>query len=159
MEKGNFIFFWGNSSPYSQWHKRDMIIDNKKFSCCEQWMMYSKAILFKDYIIADKIMSTTNPKEHKYLGRQVKNFNSKIWDDNCREIVFKGNFAKFSQHEDLKRMLLSTGDKFHVESSPYDRIWGIGLAEDDPRAMDKSQWLGTNWLGQAIDRVREELRK
>jgi ribA/ribD-fused uncharacterized protein len=46
-----------------------------------------------------------------------------------------------------------------VEASPVDRIWGIGLAEDDPRAKDKSQWQGTNWLGYALTQVRNELRK
>ncbi|NLL02275.1 MAG: NADAR family protein [Mollicutes bacterium] len=57
MNKDNFILFWGNSSPFSQWHKRDMIIDKKKFNCCEQWMMYSKAMLFKDLVIAEKILT------------------------------------------------------------------------------------------------------
>jgi len=37
-------------------------------------------------------------------------------------------------------------------------IWGIGLAADDPRAKGRSTWLGTNWLGEAIQRVREDIR-
>jgi len=36
-----------------------------------------------------------------------------------------------------------------------DKIWGIGLAEDDPRAKDKRTWQGTNWLGQVLTKVRE----
>jgi len=46
-----------------------------------------------------------------------------------------------------------TGGKTIVEASPYDKIWGIGLSKDDPRALDRSQWQGTNWLGEAIMRV------
>ena len=45
-----------------------------------------------------------------------------------------------------------------VEASPTDNIWGIGLAADDPRAADPAQWQGTNWLGETLDRVRQQLR-
>lgn len=44
-----------------------------------------------------------------------------------------------------------------VESSPLDRIWGIGLAADDPRAGTRAEWLGENRLGQALTEVRQEL--
>ena len=53
---------------------------------------------------------------------------------------------------------METGDREIVEASPYDKIWGIGLGEEDPRALDKSTWLGTNWLGIEIMKVREALR-
>jgi ribA/ribD-fused uncharacterized protein len=44
-----------------------------------------------------------------------------------------------------------------VEASPKDRIGGIGLAADDPRATDRSAWRGKNWLGEALMQVRAEL--
>ncbi|WP_084766506.1 NADAR domain-containing protein [Xenorhabdus cabanillasii] len=31
----------------------------------------------------------------------------------------------------MERFLLQTGDKVLVEASPVDRIWGIGMAEDN----------------------------
>ena len=46
-----------------------------------------------------------------------------------------------------------------VEASPYDKIWGIGLKQDDPRASDPTQWQGTNWLGVALMQARDELRR
>jgi ribA/ribD-fused uncharacterized protein len=70
-----------------------------------------------------------------------------------------GNLAKFGQHEDLGRFLLGTGDRILVEASPLDRVWGIGLAADDPRAADPAQWLGLNLLGQALMQVRERLAR
>lgn len=54
--------------------------------------------------------------------------------------------------------MLDTGDKIIVEASPYDKIWGIGMAADDPDIEDQSKWKGTNWLGQAIMDVREDIR-
>ena len=54
MNDNDFVFFWTARTPYSQWHKRDMYIDGMKFNCCEQWMMYSKAVLFNDVETAQK---------------------------------------------------------------------------------------------------------
>ncbi|MFD7659407.1 NADAR domain-containing protein, partial [Actinosynnema sp. NPDC059797] len=59
---------------------------------------------------------------------------------------------------DLRTSLLSTGDRVLVEASPVDRIWGIGLAADDERALDPASWRGLNLLGEALTRVRELLR-
>jgi ribA/ribD-fused uncharacterized protein len=42
-----------------------------------------------------------------------------------------------------------------VEASPYDRIWGIGLAEDDPGIHDPLNWNGLNWLGEVLTELRE----
>ena len=46
-----------------------------------------------------------------------------------------------------------------MEASPYDTIWGIGLAAEDPRAKDPSQWRGQNLLGFALMEVRDEIRR
>lgn len=39
-----------------------------------------------------------------------------------------------------------------------DRIWGIGLAADDDRALDPARWRGLNLLGFALMEARERLR-
>ncbi|KAL4075067.1 hypothetical protein V8B97DRAFT_1868361 [Scleroderma yunnanense] len=54
---------------------------------------------------------------------------------------------KFTQHPDLKAMLLGTGDGELIEDSPRDYFWGNGA--------DKT---GRNELGKALERLREELR-
>ena len=57
----------------------------------------------------------------------------------------------------MREMLLATGKRIIVEAAPTDRIWGIGLAEDDRRALDRSEWRGQNLLGFALTRVRDEI--
>jgi ribA/ribD-fused uncharacterized protein len=102
-------------------------------------------------------MSTTDPREQKKIGREVKNFDKKKWDQKVKDIVFRGNMAKFTQNEDLKKKLLATAGTTLVEASPHDKIWGIGLAETDPKAQKRETWLGTNWLGEVLTEVREAI--
>ena len=157
IKKEKFKFFWGGT--FSQWQKSKFIIDGVEFNCCEQYMMYKKALMFGDYDIANKVMNEKNPREQKALGRKVKGFNKERWETYCRKIVYDGNMAKFTQNENMLWELMSTGDSTIVEASPKDKIWGIGLSDSDTRAQDRSTWQGTNWLGEAIQAVRETLKK
>jgi ribA/ribD-fused uncharacterized protein len=64
-------------------------------------------------------------------GKKVEVTN---YDIGKLEIVTQGNYHKFTISEDaenLRRMLLATGERELVEASPYDRIWGVGFAEKD----------------------------
>lgn len=153
--KNGFVLFWGG--PFSQWYPHKMNIDGVEYGCCEQYMMAEKARLFGDTEALDKIMGSTDPKFQKAVGRTVKNFNPHLWDKICRDVVFRANLAKFSDPE-LKAFLFSFGNEEIVEASPYDKIWGIGLGEDHPDALDKSKWQGTNWLGEEIMKVRDALK-
>lgn len=151
IRKNGFVLFY--NGEFSQWYSHRMKINGVEYSCCEQWMMAMKAKFFNDMSSYEQIMKTNDPGTQKYLGRTVKNFDKEKWESVCRELVFHGNYAKF-QDPILRSLLMTTWDDVIVEASPYDPIWGIGLAENDPRCFDKSKWQGTNWLGEALMRVR-----
>lgn len=160
-----YVFFWGHKkfngiteTCLSQWYECKFTVDGVEYHTAEQYMMAQKAILFKDDEILQKIMSADNPAVYKSLGRQIRNFDSKIWDENKCKIVVSGNMAKFSQNPKLLDFLLKTGDRVLVEASPYDRIWGIGLAKDTPDIENPFKWKGINLLGFALMEVRENLK-
>jgi ribA/ribD-fused uncharacterized protein len=157
MVKNNMVLFWGGT--FSQWFPSDFIIDGIKYVTAEQYMMARKAKLFGDNDAYREIMKSKDPAYQKQIGRQVKGFEKNEWESICRQIVYDGNYAKFTQNPVMKEELMATGDMEIVEASPHDKIWGIGLHETDPRAWDKSTWKGTNWLGEAIMQVRETLKK
>lgn len=151
-----YVFFW--DGIYSQWHKATMEIDGSIYNSCEQYMMHQKALVFGDVEIADKIMEESNPREQKKFGRMIKNFDKSIWDSCCLGIVYRGNLAKFTQNTELGEQLLETGDRILVEASPLDKIWGIGMGEEDPGIEDPSNWKGLNLLGQAITLVKQQMK-
>ena len=99
--------------------------------------------------------------ECKKFGRSVLGYDDKKWSDVRYDYMLQVNKARFKQDAMLKNKLLDP--KFDglifVEASPYDRVWGVGLDQDDPLIDDEKNWLGTNLLGQVITQVREELKK
>ena len=38
-----FTFFFGPSTPFSQWHPAEFVVDGQKYNCAEQYMMHQKA--------------------------------------------------------------------------------------------------------------------
>ena len=154
----HFVFFWQPPSPFSQWTYSEFEVDGVQYTHGEQFMMAEKARLFGDEEHRTSILAAAHPREQKRLGRQVRGFSSKRWIAARLEIVQRGNLAKFSQDEELLAALLATGERVLAEASPSDRIWGIGLKDSDPRALDPAQWPGQNLLGNVLMRVREILR-
>lgn len=142
----------------SQWSRSDFLLDGAGFTCAEQYMMWRKARLFGDDMIADKILAACEPHDHKRLGQAVRGFEQALWDAEKVSIVTAGNRAKFGQNAGLARKLLGTGGAVLVEANPRDVVWGAGLAEDDPDIFDPSKWRGENLLGQVLMQVRAELQ-
>jgi len=156
------VYFHGG--PLSQWFKapfsQRFVADGAlyEFTCAEQYMMAAKARLFGDEASFEAIMSVRNPREHKRLGRGVSGFSQPVWDAAIPDILISGNLAKFEQHEDLSRYLISTGERRLVEGSPTDRIYGVGLSFDDPAIENESNWRGRNLLGNALEIVRTRVK-
>lgn len=151
-----YYFFYGG--PFSNWYPAEFVDCNGvKFNCSEQYMMFQKAMLFKDYKVASEIMEAVHPAEQKELGKQVRNFDKDYWQIFARTFVMTGCFYKFTQNKEIYNYLMSTKGKLLAEASPSDIIWGIGLSENDPKRFNKNEWRGTNWLGEVLTILRESL--
>lgn len=163
--KIDYLFFWGHTpklknsidkSCFSQWYPSAFNVKGVLYRTAEHWMMAKKAILFSDDTQLQTILSVESPAEAKKAGRAVKNFDPKLWEENAFNYVIEGNKHKFSQHSALKQFLLQTENAVLVEASPFDAIWGIGMKEYE---TDPLKWKGTNLLGFALMKVREEIKE
>ena len=155
-ETDTHIFFWGEE--FSNWYDCRFLYKGNKFYNSEQAFMWEKARFFEDGEIAGRILETPNPSVAKRLGRQVKNFDSNKWMNPGYQFMIDVNISKYTQDEELKEKLLSTGNKILVEASPYDAIWGIGLGEGNDEILDENNWKGLNLLGKALMEVRNIIK-
>lgn len=156
----NFKFFHNpdeENGYLSNWWLSDFSINNITFSSMEQYMMYHKALCFNDTKTAAKILETTDVAQIKALGRLVKNYNDNHWNGVRHIIVYEGLLAKFSQNDELKKLLKSTGDAILAECAVKGCIWGIGLSMTDDKRFDRDKWNGQNLLGYALMLVREKI--
>lgn len=120
--------------------------------------MANKAAACGDEAKQHQIMHTSDPALQKQIGRSL-DLDKKRWNETAKwEVQLMGAQAKFRQSTTLAAKLLGTGSKVIGEAAPNDRIFGIGLAPNNPEAQDPSNWRGLNLLGEALMQVRIELR-
>ena len=160
------ILFWGDWPSNFAWAPMKIeCLDGviRRFFSSEQYFMFEKAKCFGDNETANEIMALgfndDNSYEAKKLGRKVKGFDEDEWSKVSFDIMHRGCLQKYAQNKTLYDLITDPAleGKHFVEASPYDGIWGIRLGEGDPRADDETKWLGKNWLGKVLDKVRQEL--
>ncbi|KAJ1442093.1 hypothetical protein B484DRAFT_322204 [Ochromonadaceae sp. CCMP2298] len=68
------------------------------FRCSEQYFMYSKWLQFDscNQALGRKIMDSHSPVEIKKLGRQVKNFDERVWDTVAYDAMVAALRLKFA---------------------------------------------------------------
>jgi len=159
----DIIFFFGiegEKGYLSNWFpsKLKLVFQNKEydFENVEQAMMAGKAMLFNDIESFNKILNKSNPKTVKSLGRKVKNFDPELWDKYKKIIVKMAVKSKFTYNKDLQDKLISTGDKYLAEDSPWDKVWGIGTKS--LKLKESKKWPGENLLGIILMEIRNEMK-
>lgn len=166
MIHGKYVCFWGGWLSNFAWAPmKALCLDGitRTFFSSEQYFMWHKAWYFKDFEILNEIENLPFNDDYSYeakkLGRNVKNFNQDEWFKVADDVMYMGCLAKFSQNKVLFDLITSPeyDDKYFVEASPYDCIWGVGLGEADELIADENNWRGKNLLGKVLDRVRLEL--
>src|SRR5207244_1111272 len=98
--------------------------------------------------LRDKIRLAPTARKAAELGRTSEDLRSD-WSESRDSVMLKALRIKFTQHEDLKELLLNTGNAELVENSPKDNYWGNAV---------KNGVEGENRLGLLLMQVRSELR-
>jgi hypothetical protein len=151
------LAFFGKSNPLSNFHGCSFSIGGVKYNSTEQFYQSKKADFVLDMSTKEKIMTSNIPAVQKRLGDSIKILDKEKWNDLAPELMYGGIMAKFSQNQDLKNFLLSTGDKHLIEASPRDTFWGSGLSLTNKDCLKADKHRGRNLLGKILESVRSQL--
>lgn len=145
-------FYRASEKPYgvfSNLYKREIAFEGEVFATSEHAYQAGKA---RKPAVKKWLMDAPSPSllamaAHGLYYWDVAPGWSKIKFDRMRAVLR----AKFTQHDDLKEILLGTGDARLVESAtvdnPVNRLWG------------EVNGVGKNTLGILLMELRSELRK
>ncbi len=158
------VFFHRPEEPYgflSNWYLSDFVLDGRRYSSNEQYIMHQKCLLFGDEASAARVLQTDDPEEQQRIGRNAGGFaeNEHVWSGTRQLVALRGLMAKFSQKEALKQKLLATGDAWLVECANSDKTWACGRSLNDDRRFDAARWDGDNILGFALMEIRKKLKE
>jgi ribA/ribD-fused uncharacterized protein len=128
---------FSNFAPYP------IQVDGKRWPTSEHYFQAQK---FEDAAHQEAIRRTKSPMIAARMGRDRKKPLRRDWESIKVAVMRKAVRAKFMQHDDLRRMLLSTGDALIVEHTENDSYWGDG-----------GDGSGQNMLGCILMEIREEL--
>jgi ribA/ribD-fused uncharacterized protein len=96
----------------------------------------------------EEIRRAKKPRLAAEMGRDRKRPLRRDWESVKDGVMLDALRAKFGQHDDLRALLLATGDARLVEHTVHDAYWGDG-----------GDGSGRNRLGELLMRVRDELRE
>lgn len=108
---------------------------------------YFQAQKFNDAAYRAKIRKANSPSLAARLGRDRSQKLRRDWESVKVEVMRTAVMAKFTQHADLRALLLSTGDAKIVEHTENDDYWGDG-----------GNGSGKNMLGRILMETRDQIR-
>ena len=119
--------------------------------------MYRKCLFFDKFntTLLHQILQETNPARIKSLGRRVRNYQERVWNEVRFAVMEEGLQHKFNQNLGLGDMLLSTGNRQLYEAS-NDKVWGIGYNLQDAPTTPISKYAN-NGLGKCLMATRSKL--
>ena len=129
---------FSNFAPYP------IFMDGERWPTSEHYFQAQK---FREDEHREAIRQVASPMIAARMGRSRKRMLRPDWEAVKNDVMRAAILAKFTQHEELRSLLLSTGDAVLVEHSPNDGYWGDG-----------GDGSGQNMLGEILMATREGLR-
>ena len=122
----NVIKFYSVTDEYGEFSNfaaYPIKLKGKKWPTSEH---YFQAMKFESAKDQKDMLSAKTPMEAARKGRDRKRKLKRSWESMKDNVMREAVLAKFSQHNDLKELLLSTGDAKLIEHTENDDYWGDG---------------------------------
>ena len=132
---------WGDFSNFAHF---EIKIGGKTWATTEHYFQAQKFPSDPQY--QEKIRKANTPMIAAKMGRDRKYPLRKDWESVKDNVMYQALQAKFTQHNNLKALLLSTGDAKLIEHTANDNYWADG-----------GDGKGKNKLGLLLMKLRDEL--
>ncbi|MBM3979980.1 MAG: NADAR family protein [Planctomycetes bacterium] len=140
----NFYSTSGEYGCFSNFSRHPIFLKGKRWPTTEHYFQAQK---FAGEPDEEEVRLANKPMLAASMGRDRKRPLRRDWESAKENVMLDALRAKFTQHDELKAILLGTGDAKLVEHTANDSYWGDG-----------GDGSGKNRLGHLLMKVREELR-
>jgi ribA/ribD-fused uncharacterized protein len=140
------IYFYAVGHEYGEFSNfaaYPILLDGKRWPTTEHYFQAQKFAGTKQ---EERIRKAESPMKAARMGRSRKYRLRKRWDSVKVDVMRKALYAKFTQHQELRDLLLSTGEATLVEHTENDSFWGDG-----------GDGSGKNWLGKLLMELRKQI--
>jgi ribA/ribD-fused uncharacterized protein len=145
------IKFYRANEPYGVFSnfdtKHPIMLFGKVWPSTEHYFQAMK-FLGTDDDWAEQIRIVEKPRFAASMGRDRNHPLRPNWENEKYHVMKLAVMAKFTQHEDCKKTLLSTDGIELIEHTTNDNVWADG-----------GDGSGQNLLGKILMEVRDEIRK
>ena len=141
------IHFYSTKAEYgyfSNFSAHPIRLEGRTWPTAEHYFQAQK---FAGTPYEEEIRRANSPMIAARMGRSRKHPLRRDWERVKDGIMREAVLAKFTQHADVRAVLLGTGDAELVEHTSNDSYWGDG-----------GDGSGKNKLGKILMSVRDELR-
>ena len=147
MNEDSTIKFYSENGKYGEFSNFAQFPIKLKGKIWKTTEHYFQAQKFSGSEYANKIRKATSPMKAAELGRTRKVKIRPNWDNMKDNVMYEALKAKFTQHKELRELLLNTEDKVLIEHTENDSYWGDG-----------GNGKGKNRLGKLLMKLRTELK-
>ena len=131
MKEVRFYYEYEEYGFLSNFFFAPIVLEGREWPSVEHYYQASKTL---DPAFRERIRTAASADEAKKLGRDPACLLRGDWAEAKADVMRRALAAKFSQHPDLRAMLIETGDAVLMENSKKDYYWGCG-ADDTGKSM------------------------
>ena len=143
------IRFYNRDDQYyefTNFYPAPICLDGKTWPTSEHYFQAQK---FTGTPYVEQIRLLARPRQAFDLSRNpsVSRWRRSDWEDIKLHVMYKALLAKFTQHDELRTLLLLTRKRELIEHTPHDGFWG-----------DAGDGTGLNHLGKMLMTIRSQLQ-
>lgn len=150
------LVFFTRHAVFSNHHPAPFTLKGLRYANMEHYLAHQRALLSEDNDLIQRALEASDPLEAKSILNSLKHDHVEQWEDRVENILLAGLRQKFKQNDSLLKYLKNT-QHLELGEASKDPKWGIGMALDDPDAVDSTKWNPSgNRLGRALSKIRKE---